>query len=85
MLVLSGLNVQVPAVSVNAAEKSETCVGPLESTSTDAPVPGERILEYAGGMVNDSSPITLSDESLSGTTKVETIETSSKKVDKGPP
>ena len=40
---------------------------------------------YADGMVNDSLPSALSDEGLSGTTKVETTKVSSEMVDRGLP
>ena len=60
-------NGQVSAVSSNGAEKSETCIGTLQLTSTGAPFPGEKVLPYTEDVVNDSSPIILSDEVLSGT------------------
>ena len=60
-------NGQVSAVSSNGAEKSETCIDTLELASTGAPFPGKKVLPYTDDVVNDSSPITLSDEGLSGT------------------
>ena len=64
-------NGQVFAVSSNGAEKSETRIDTLEPASTGAPFPGKKVLPYIDDVVNDLSPITLSDESLSGTVEVE--------------
>ena len=55
-------NGQVSAVSSNGAEKSETCIDILEPASTGAPVPVKEVLPYTEDVVNDSSPITLSNE-----------------------
>ena len=64
-------NGQVFAVSSNGAEKSETRIDTLEPASTGPPFPGKKVLPYIDDVVNDLSPITLSDESLSGTVEVE--------------
>ena len=76
-------NGQVSAVSSNGAEKSETHIDTLEPASTCAPFPGKKVLLYTDDMVNDSSPITLSDEDLSGTIEVETTIPSSERVERG--
>ena len=78
-------NGQVSAVSSNGAEKSETCIDTLELASTGAPFPGKKVLPYTDDVVNDSSPITLSDEGFSGTIEVETTKASSERVDRGTP
>ena len=49
------------------------------------PFPGKKVLPYPDDMVNDYSPITLSNEGLSGTNKVETTKASSERVDRGTP
>ena len=76
-------NGQISAVSSNGAEKSETHIDTLEPASTCAPFPGKKVLPYTDDMVNDSSPITLSDEGLSGTIEVETTKASSERVERG--
>ena len=78
-------NGQVSAVSSNGAEKSETCIDTLELASTGAPFLGKKVLPYTDDVVNDSSPITLSDEGFSGTIEVETTKASSERVDRGTP
>ena len=78
-------NGQVPAVSSNGAEKSETHIDTLEPASTGAPFPGKKVLPYTDDVVNDSSPITLSDEGFSGTIEVETTKASSERVHRGTP
>ena len=78
-------NGQVPAVSSNGAEKSETHIDTLEPASTGASFPGKKVLPYTDDVVNDSSPITLSDEGFSGTIEVETTKASSERVDRGTP
>ena len=78
-------NGQVSAVSSNGAEKSETYIDTLEPASTGAPFPGKKVRPYTDDVVNDSSPITLSDEGLSDTIEVETTKASSKRVDRGTP
>ena len=78
-------NGQVSAVSSNGAEKSEACIDNLEPASTGALFPGKKVLPYADDVVNDSSPITLSDDDLSGTIEVETTKASSERVDRGTP
>ena len=76
-------NGQISAVSSNGAEKSETHIDTLEPASTGAPFPVKKVLLYTDDVVNDSSPITLSNEGLSGTTEVETTKPSSERVDRG--
>ena len=78
-------NGQVPAVSSNGAEKLETHIDTLEPASTGASFPGKKVLPYTDDVVNDSSPITLSDEGFSGTIEVETTKASSERVDRGTP
>ena len=78
-------NGQVSAVSSNGAEKSETRIDILEPASAGAPFRGEKVLPYTYDIVNGSSPITLSDEGLSGTTVVETTKASSERVDRETP
>ena len=78
-------NGQVSAVSSNGAEKSETHIDTLEPASTGAPFPGKKVLTYTNNVVNDSFPITLSNEGLDGTNEVETTKASSKRVDRGTP
>ena len=65
------------AVSSNDAEKSETYIDTLEPASTGGP--------YTDDVVNDSSPITLSNEGLTGTRELETTKASSERVDRGTP
>ena len=74
-------NGQVSVFS-NGAEKSETCIDIPEPASTGAPVPVKKVLPYTGDVVNDSSPITLSDEGLSGTIENETTKASSERVER---
>ena len=78
-------NGQVSAISSNSAEKSETRIDTLEPASTVAPFPGKMVLTYIDDVVNDSSPITLSDEGLSGTIEMERTKPSSERVDRGTP
>ena len=78
-------NGQIPAVSSNGAEKSETHIDTLEPAATGAPFPGKEVLPYTDDVVSDSSPITLSNEGLSGTNEVETAKASSERVDRGTP
>ena len=59
---------RVSAVSGNGAAKSGTHIDTLEPASTGAPFPGEKVLSYTDDVVNNSSPITLSNEGLSGIT-----------------
>ena len=73
------------AVSSNGAEKSETHIDTLKPASTGAPFPGKKVLPYTGDVVNDSSPITVSDEGFSGTIEVETTKASSERVHRGTP
>ena len=76
-------NEQVSAVSSNGAEKSKTCIDILEPVSIGASLPGEKVLPYTeDDVVNDSSPIILSNEGLSGKREVETTKASSKRVDR---
>ena len=63
-------NGQVSDVYLNGAEKSETHIDTLEQ-ATGAPFPGKKVLPYTDDVVNDFSPITLSDEGLSGAVEVE--------------
>ena len=58
---------QVSDVSSNGAEKSETWIATLELASIGTPFSGKKVLPYTDDVVNDSSPITLSYEGLSGT------------------
>ena len=76
-------NGQVYAVYSNGTEKSETHIDTLEPASTGAPFPRKKILPYTDDVVNDSSPITLSNEGLDGTNEVETTKPSSERVDRG--
>ena len=78
-------NGQVSAVSSKGAAKSETHIGTLEPASTCALFPGKEVLLYTDDMVNDSSPIALFDEGLSGTIEVETTKASSERVERGTP
>ena len=78
-------NGQVSAVYSNGAEKSETHIDTLEPASTGAPFPGKKGLPYTNNMVNDSFPITLSNEGLDGTNEVETTKALSERVDRGNP
>ena len=78
-------NGQVSAVSSNGAEKSETHIDTLEPASTGASFPGKKILPYTDDVVNDFSPITLSNEGFSGTTKVQMTNAASERVDRGTP
>ena len=78
-------NGQVSAVYSNGAEKSETHIDTLEPASTGAPFPGKKVLTYTNNVVNDSFPITLSNEGLDGTNEVETTKALSKRVDRGTP
>ena len=78
-------NGQISAVSSNGAEKSGTHIGTLEPAPIGAPFPGKEVLLYTDDVVSDSSPITLSNESLSGTNEVETTKASSQRVDRGTP
>ena len=78
-------NGQVSTVSSNGAEKSETHIDTLEPASTGAPFPGKMVLPYTDNVVNDSSPITLSNEGLSGTTDVEKTKASSERVGRRTP
>ena len=76
-------NEQVSAVSTNGGEKSETRIGTLEPVSAGAPLPGKKVLQYTeDDVVNYSSPITLSNEGMSGTIEVETTKASSERVDR---
>ena len=76
-------NQQISCVSANAAEKLETRIETLELASTAAPLPGKKVLAYTeDGMVNDSSPIALSDKDLSSTKRVETTKALSERVDR---
>ena len=78
-------NRQVSAVSSNGAEKSETHIDTLEPASTGAPFPGKMVLLYTDNVVNDPSPITLSNEGLSATTDVEKTKASSERVGRRTP
>ena len=75
-------NGQVSAVYSNSAEGSETHIDTLEPASTGAPFPGKKVLLYTDDVVNDSSPITQSNEGLDGTNEVETTKASSERVDR---
>ena len=76
-------NEQVSCVSANAAEKLETRIETLELASTGAPLPRKTVLAYTeDDMVNDSSPIALSDKYLSSTERVETTKALSERVDR---
>ena len=75
----------VSIASSNGAEKSETHIDTLEPASTGAPFPGKKVLPYTDDLVNGSNPIILSNESLSGTTEVETTMALSERVDRGTP
>ena len=76
-------NGQVSAIYSNGTEKSETHIDTLEPASTGAPFPGKKALPYTNNVVNDSSPITLSNEGLDGTNEVETTKGLSERVDRG--
>ena len=78
-------NGQISAVSSNGAEKSETRIDTLKPAATAAPFPGKKVLPYTDDVVNDSSPITISDKGLSGTIEVELTKASSERVDRGTP
>ena len=78
-------NGQISAVSSNGAEKSETRIDTLKPAATAAPFPGKMVLPYTDDVVNDSSPITISDKGLSGTIEVERTKASSERVDRGTP
>ena len=78
-------NGQVSTDSSNGAEKSETHIDTLEPASTGAPFPGKMVLPYTNNVVNDSSPIALSNEGLSGTTNVEKTKASSERVGRRTP
>ena len=78
-------NGQLSAVFSKGAAKSETHIGTLEPASTCAAFPGKEVLLYTDDMVNDSSPIALSDEGISGTIEVETTKASSERVERGTP
>ena len=66
-------NEQSSAASANGADKSEVRIDTLEPAFTGSPLPGKKFLPYTDDAVNDSSLITLSNKSLSGTTEVKTI------------
>ena len=76
-------NGQVSAISSNGAEKSETHIDTLKPASTGASFPGKKVLLYTDDVVNDSSPITLSNEGFSSTTEVQMTNASSERVDRG--
>ena len=78
-------NRQVSAVSSNGAEKSETHIGTLKPAFTGTEFPGKNVLPYTDDVMNDSSPITLSNDDLSGTTDVETTKASSERVNRRTP
>ena len=78
-------NGQVSTVYSNGAEKSETNIDTLEPASTGAPFPGKNVLPYTYDVVNDSSPIILSNEGLDGINEVEMTRASSERVDRGTP
>ena len=78
-------NGQVSAVSSNGPEESENHIDTLKPASTGVPYPRKKVLPYTDDVVNDSSPITLSNEGLSGSTEVETTKASSERVDRGTP
>ena len=65
-------NGQVSAVYSNGAEKSGIHIDTLEPASTGTSFPRKKVLPYTNDVVNDSSPITLSNEGLDGTNEVET-------------
>ena len=74
-------NEQVSAVSATGAEKSETRIETLEQTFTGASLKG-KVLSYSDDVVNDFSPITLSNEGLSDTTEMETTMALTERVDR---
>ena len=76
-------NGQVSAISSNGAEKSEIHIDTLKRASTGASFPGKKVLLYTDDVVNDSSPITLSNEGFSSTTEVQMTNASSERVDRG--
>ena len=76
-------NGQVSAISSNGAEKSETHIDTPEPASSCAVFPGKKVLLDTDDVVNDSSTITLSNEDLSGTTKMETTKASYERVGRG--
>ena len=78
-------NEQVSAFSLNGTEKSATHNETLKPASTGAPFFGKKVLSYTDDVVNHSFPITISNEDVSDTTKVETTKTSSERVDRGTP
>ena len=78
-------NGQVSAVYSNGSEKSETYIDTQEPASTGAPFPEKKVLPYTDDVVNDSSPIALSNEGLDGTNEVETTKASSERVKRGSP
>ena len=78
-------NGQVSAVYSNGAEKSEIHIDTLEPASTGTPFPRKKVLLYTDDVVNDSFPITLSNEGLDGTNEVETTKASSERVKRGSP
>ena len=78
-------NGQVSAVYSNDTEKSETHLTPWNQLLQLLPLLEKKVLPYTDDVMNDSSPITLSNEGLDGTNKVETIKASSERVDRGTP
>ena len=78
-------NGQVSAASSNGAEKSETHIDILEPSSTGALFPGKKVRPYPDNVVNNSSPITISNEGFSDTDEMETTKASSEWVDRGTP
>ena len=78
-------NGQVSAFSLNGTEKSETHIETLKSASTGAPFPEKKVLPYTDDVVSHSFPITISNEGVSATTKVEMTKVSSERVDRGTP
>ena len=78
-------NGQVSAVFSNGAAKSETHINILEPSFTGAPFPGKKVCPYADNAVNNSSPVTISNEGLSNTSEMETTKASSERVDRGTP
>ena len=78
-------NGQVSAVYSNDTEKSETHLTPWNQLLQLLPLLEKKVLPYTDDVMNDSSPITLSNEGLDGTNEVETIKASSERVDRGTP
>ena len=78
-------NEQVSAVSANGAEKSESHIDIPEQAFTGASLNGKKLLSYTDDVVNDSSPINLSNQDLRDTTEIEMTINLSGRVDRRTP